>query len=184
MESNTFENLLSGNNSEKIKYVLLFFIFFIALSQNVFSNLFGCKLKTYLNNPYMKHVICLLFLFLLLDFNFTAQENDAYVTQNPIFSLLYSIIIYVFVFLLLHCNKIYILFIAFLIFFLIILDKIKKYVTFNVKDQEVLQEQLNFIYKMNNVSVIIMALTIIIGTLTTLDMKELMANLRKQVKYC
>ena len=37
---------------------------------------------------------------------------------------------------------------------------------------------------MNNVSVIIMVLTIIIGTLTTLNTKELIENLKKQVKYC
>ena len=132
----------------------------------------------------MKHFICLLFLFLLLDLNLTSKDNEAYSTQNPIFSLIYSVIIYILVFLLLHCNKIYIFFIAFLIFFLIILDKVKKYVEYNVKDQEVLQEQLNFIYKMNNVSVIIMVLTIIIGTLTTLNTKELIENLKKQVKYC
>ena len=184
MEQNTIQDLLSGNNSDKIKYVILFFVFFIALSQNVFSNLFGCKLKTYLNSTYVKHFICLLFLFLLVDMNFTTSNGEAYTSSNPLYSLFQSIIIYVFVFLLLHCNKIYILFIGFLICFLIILDKIKKYVEFNVKDQEVLQEQLNFIYKMNNVSVIIMALTIIIGTLTTLNTKDLMYTLKKQVKYC
>ena len=185
MNGEFIEKFISSDNTEKVKYIILFFIFFIALSQNVFKNLFGCKLNEYLNNIYVRHSISILFLFLLIDLNINGQDkNSAFKSHNPIFSLLYTVLIYILVFLLLHCNKIYILFIGFLIFVLILLDRLKHYYEFNTTDQEILQENLGFLYKMNNVFIIIIVLTIIIGTLSSLNVVDLLDTLKQEIKNC
>ena len=56
---------------------------------------------------------------------------------------------------------------------LIILNKFKSYYQSTINDQEDLQGRLDLIYKTTNVFVIIIVLTIIIGTLTSLNMKSL-----------
>ena len=61
---------------------------------------------------------------------------------------------------------------------------VKQYYEFNISDQEVLQENLGFLYKMNNVFVIIIILTIIIGTLTSLNLKELYMTFLQDKKNC
>lgn len=185
MEAEILENYISSDNTQKVKYVILFFVFFIALSQNTFQNLFGCKLKSYLNNVYIKHLISILFLFLLIDVNIGIQDKEnPFSYSNPILSLFYTIGIYVMVFLLLHCNKIYIFFIILLLFILILLDRIKQYNEFNIADQEVLQENLGYIYKMNNVFVIIIILAIIIGSLSSLDLMSLYKSITQHDRKC
>lgn len=172
--------LIKNDNTNKIKYVLLFFIFMIALSQNLFKNIFGCSLQNIIKNTYSKHVISLLFLFLLIDVNSDNIESNS----NPLISLLYSSIIYTLVFLLLHSNKIYITFISIIILVLIVLDKFKSYYQNTINDQEELQGKLDLIYKTTNVFVIIVVLTIIIGTLTSLNMNSLKRTLNGKIKTC
>ena len=87
------------------------------------------------------------------------------------------------VFLLLHCNKICIFFIILLLFILILLDRIKEYNEFNIADQ-ILQENLGFIYKMNNVFVIIIILAIIIGSLSSLDVVSLLKSITQHDRKC
>ena len=171
---------IKNDNTNKINYVILFFIFMIGLSQNMFKNMFGCNLQKTFRSIYAKHLVCLLFLFLLIDMNTDNIKN----TANPLMSLLYSITIYVLVFLLLHSNKIYITFISIIIIVLIVLDKFKNYYQNNIHDQEDLQSILDLIYKTNNVFVIIIILTIIIGTLTSLDMDGLKKTLSGKTKSC
>lgn len=172
---------IKNDNTNKTKYVILFFIFMIALSQNLFKNLFGCNLRKIIKNNYTKHVVSLLFLFLLVDINLDVNVENK---SNPFFSLVYSSIIYVLVFLLIHSNKIYITFISIIIFVLIILDKFKSYYQSTINDQEDLQSRLDLIYKTTNVFVIIVVLTIIIGTLTSLNMKSLKKTLDGKNKSC
>lgn len=173
-------SLIKNDNMNKTKHVILFFIFMMALSQNLFKNLFGCNLKKLINNIYIKHAISLLFLFLLIDMNSDSVENKS----NPLISLLYSSVIYVLVFLLLHSNKIYITFITIIIVILIILDKFKSYYQNTINDQEELQGKLDMLYKTTNVFVIIIILTIIIGTLTSLNIKSLKNTFYERVKNC
>ena len=89
MVSNTEEllNFVKNDNTNKTKYVILFFVFMIALSQNLFKNLFGCNLQKIIKNNYTKHVISLLFLFLLVDINI--DTNIEY-KSNPLISLVFS----------------------------------------------------------------------------------------------
>lgn len=173
-------NFIKNDNMNKIKYVILFFIFMIALSQNLFKNLFGCNLKNIINNMYIRHIISLLFLFLLVDMNSDGMESKS----NPLISLVYSGIIYVLVFLLLHSNKLYITFITIIIVILIVLDKFKSYYQNTINDQEELQGRLDMIHKTTNVFVIIVILTIIIGTLTSLNIKKLQETLYGNIKKC
>ena len=185
MNGEFIQNIISNDNTKRVNYIILFFIFFIALSQNTFKNLFGCKLSSYFKNVYFKHLISILFLFLLIDININPQDkNSAFKSHNPLLSLFYTLFIYCLVFLLLHCNKIYILFISLIIFILILLNRIKQYYEFNITDQEILQEHLGFLYKMNNVFVIIIILTVVIGTLTSLNMKQLYATILQDKKNC
>ena len=171
---------IKNDNTNKIKYVILFFIFMIALSQNLFKNLFGCNLQKIMKKNYTKHIVSLLFLFLLVDINLDTSENKS----NPLTSLIYSSIIYCLVFLLLHSNKIYITFISIIIMVLIVLDKFKSYYQNTINDQEDLQARLDLIYKTTNVFVIIIVLTIVIGTLTSLNMKNLKSTLYGRLKSC
>lgn len=173
---------IKTDNTNKINYVILFFIFMIGLSQNMFKNMFGCRIQKMIQSNYVKHLVSLLFLFLLVDMN-TNNVGDNQ-SANPLFSLLYTAIIYVLVFLLLHSNRIYITFISIIIFVLIILDKFKSYYQNSINDQEELQGKLELIYKTNNVFVIIIILTIIIGTLTSLDMSDLQKTIYGKTKTC
>ena len=179
-DANEILNLIKNDNTSKINYVILFFIFMIALSQNLFKNLFGCNLQKIIKNRYSKHVVTLLFLFLLIDINLDNIENRT----NPLISLLYSLIIYVLVFLLLHSNKIYITFISIIILVLIVLDKFKSYYQSVINDQEELQGKLDLIYKTSNVFVIIIILTVVIGTLTSLNIKDLKKTFYGKIKSC
>lgn len=183
MVSNTDEliNFIKNDNTNKIKYVILFFVFMIALSQNLFKNLFGCNMQKIIKNNYTKHAVSLLFLFLLVDINIDANVEYK---SNPLISLIYSVIIYALVFLLLHSNKIYITFITIIILVLIVLDKFKSYYQSTINDQEDLQSTLELIYKTTNVFVIIVILTIIIGTLTSLNMNSLKKTLSGKIKSC
>lgn len=183
--SEYIENVISNDNTQKVKYIILFFVFFIALSQNTFKNLFGCNLNDYLRNIYLKHLISILFLFLLFDLNLNPQQKSSgFLTNNPFVTFIYTILVYILVFLLLHCNKVYVLFIVMIIIFLIVLDRTKQYYEHKITDQEVLQERLSFLYKMNNVFVIIIILTIIIGTLSSLDVKSLFRTLYQNGNQC
>jgi hypothetical protein len=173
-------NLIKNDNTNKIKYVILFFIFMIALSQNLFKNLFGCNMHKIIKNSYTKHIVSLLFLFLLIDINIDTAENKS----NPLISFIYSSIIYILAFLLLHGNKIYITFISIIILVLIILDKFKSYYQNTINDQEELQGKLDLIYKTSNVFVIIIVLTVIIGTLTSLNVNSLKKTLNGKIKSC
>ena len=163
---NDIANLLSNDNTRPIKFTLVFFLFFIGISQNLFQNLFGCNVKKLLKNNLVRHFVCLLFLFLLLDY-ITGLNVDNANIPNPFMNLLYSVGIYGLVILLFQTNVFYIYFISILAIVLLVLDKVKNYYQFSVKDQEILQQHLSFIYKLNNVLVIIGILTIVIGVLTT-----------------
>lgn len=165
LELKEIETWISTDHSKKIQYVLLFFIFIIGLSYNMFQNIFGCSLQKVFSNVYIRHAIILLFLYLLLDTNLDSKETSV----NPIFSLLLSCIIYVLGFILLHSNHFYILFIIGLIGFLFLINKYKKYVELSIQDQEIKQQRINLIHKTNNVTVIMMILTITIGSLTSFE---------------
>ena len=163
------EEWISFDNTKKIQYVLLFFIFLLALSYNVFDRLFGDSLKEITKNIYVRHSIGLLFLYLLVDLNLDKIESS----MNPIASFVVSIFIYFLVFILLHSHYLFIVFIVALVLFLIVLDKYKKYLQQSVQDQEIMQEHLDLIYKTNNVFVILMILTIIIGSISSFDSKSI-----------
>tara|TARA_B100000123_G_scaffold270982_1_gene249826 strand:+ start:53 stop:604 length:552 start_codon:yes stop_codon:yes gene_type:complete len=169
---NDFANLLSSDNTKTIKFTLVFFLFFIGLSQNIFENLFGCNIKQLFRNNILRHSLCFLFLYLLFDYA-TGLNKDMSQLPNPLVNLGISGLIYSLVILLFQTNVFYIYFISILVIILIILDKIKNYFAYSVKDQEILQENLSFIYKLNNVLVIIGILTIIIGILSTTNLKKL-----------
>jgi hypothetical protein len=180
IDYNQFENLFSSDNTKKIKYVILFFITLIALSHNMFSNIFGCNIKKLMNIAYMRHIIVLIFLYLIIDLKI--GENPT--TINPILTLIYTISIYVLAMLLMHSNQIYIIFIICIIVILLILDQFKKYFKNTINDQELLQSKLGLIYKTNNLFVVIMILTIIIGSLTSLNIKTLTRFFFENIKSC
>ena len=65
----TIQQWLSNDNTKKIQYILLFFIFLFALSHKMFDNLLGCSLNNISKNIYLRHAISILFLFLVVDMN-------------------------------------------------------------------------------------------------------------------
>lgn len=174
-ENGVFTNWVDSDNTVKINYVILFFIFVIGLSNNVFRNMFGSQLKSYFKSGYIKHFVCVFFLFLLLDVNTTNAKD----VLNPFFNLMLSLIIYTLVLLLTHSNQLYIAFITIILFILVVLHKFKTYYKNTINDQEILQGKLDLIYKTNNVFVIIIVLIIVIGSLTSLDGKALKNSLTK-----
>jgi energy-converting hydrogenase Eha subunit E len=172
-----FVKLLSNDNTRNIKYTMVFFLFFVGLSQNVFENLFGCKIKEILKSNILRHLICFTFLFFLYDYGATLSVEDGGTRPNPIKNLGVSAIIYSLVFLLFQTNIFYIYFMSIIVIIFIILDKIKAYYVHSVNDQEILQDNLGFLFKLNNVLVIIAILTIIIGTLTSSNLKNVLNTL-------
>ena len=169
LEYNTVTKLINGDNTNRINYVIIFFIAMIGLSQNIFFNIFGSQPRKIFKRAYIKHFVSVFFLFLLLDLTSGVGKDAA----NPLVNLFYSIVLYLLVFLLMHSNKIYIAFISIIMVILIVLDKFKGHFENTIDDQEVLQGKLDLIYKTNNVFVIIAILTIVIGSLTSLDIKSL-----------
>tara|TARA_Y100000389_G_scaffold191751_1_gene218417 strand:+ start:189 stop:719 length:531 start_codon:yes stop_codon:yes gene_type:complete len=167
MDYNIIE-FISKDNTNHIKHIILFFIFMIVLSNNLFTNIFGCNVSKLIKNIYTKHLIGILFLYLLFDLNIQPET-----LINPLLNFFYAIITYILVFLLLHTNKLYLNLIIMIVVLLIIMDKFKIYFQSSVKDQELLQNKLNFIYKGNNVFVILILLIIIIGMLTSLKLDNL-----------
>lgn len=183
IEINKIEEWISSDNTRKIQYIILFFIFMMALSNHVFDHLFGCSLKIITKNIYVRHGISLLFLYLLIDVNLENGEN----VINPFLSFVLSFFIYLLAIILLHSNQLYIGFILCIIIFLIILDKYKKYLEQYIQDQEQKQEQLDIIYKTNNVFVILMILSIIIGSLSSFNIRsfqETFSNSKKTFTTC
>jgi len=171
MSENSFiTGFISVDNTVKINYVILFFIFVIGLSNNVFRNIFGQQIKKQLNSGYVKHSICIFFLFLLLDIN---TANGSAAVLNPLFNVIISCIIYLLVLLLMHSNELYISLIMVILLILVVMHKFKSHFENSINDQEVLQGKLDMIYKTNNVFVVIIILIIVIGSLTSLDMKAL-----------
>ena len=177
---NQIEELFSIDNTKKIKYIILFFITILALSHNMFSNIFGCNIKMLMNTAYTRHIVVLLFLYLLMDLNI----GDSPTHTNPLLTLLYSIIVYMLAMLLMHSNQIYIIFIISIVILLLVLDKFKKYFENTINDQEILQTKLGLIYKTNNMFVVIMILTIIIGSLTSLNLNTLRHFFLDNIKSC
>lgn len=161
-------DIISKDNTIHIKLVILFFIFMISLSSNIFKNMFGCKTNVLIKNVYTKHLVGVLFLYLLFDLNIQPE-----VVINPLLNLFYTVVIYLLVILLLHTNKLYINLIMMIILLLIVMDKFKIYFKSSIKDQELLQNKLNFIYKGYNVFVVLIILIIIIGILTSLKIDNL-----------
>ena len=159
----TIQQWLSNDNTKKIQYILLFFIFLFALSHKMFDNLLGCSLNNISINIYLRHAISILFLFLVVDMNI-----DEYVHFiNPFYSFVFSVFLYFITILLLHSNQIYIFFILSIVFLIIIINKYKKYLSQSLQDEELKQDQLEIIYKSNNVLVILMILSILIGSITS-----------------
>ena len=172
---------LSNDNTKKIQHILLFFIFLFALSHKMFDNLFGCSLNKISKNIYLRHAISILFLFLIVDINIGTKHDFI----NPIYSFIFSIFLYFIVIVLLHSNQIYIFFIIILIFFIIIINKYKKYLSHSLQDEELRQEQLEMIYKSNNVFIILMILTIFIGSITSFKFSSFSNILHmKEEKNC
>jgi hypothetical protein len=172
---------LSNDNTKKIQHILLFFIFLFALSHKMFDNLFGCSLNKISKNIYLRHAISILFLFLIVDINIETKHNFI----NPIYSFIFSLFLYFIAILLLHSNQIYIFFIIILIFLIIIINKYKKYLSYSLQDEELRQEQLEMIYKSNNVFVILMFLTIFIGSITSFKFSSFSNILHmKEEKNC
>lgn len=161
-------DFISKDNTNHIKHIILFFIFMIALSNNLFTNIFGCNISKLIKNIYTKHFIGILFLYLLFDLNIQPE-----IVINPLLNFFYAFITYTLVILLLHTNKLYINLIIMIVVLLIVMDKFKIYFQSSIKDQELLQNKLNFIYKGNNVFVIIILLIIIIAMLTSLKLDNL-----------
>lgn len=162
-----FAKLISNDNTRNIKYTLVFFLFFVALSQNIFENLFGCQVKTLLKSIWLRHLFCLFFLFVILDYGSTLNVDDTNPRPNPIHNVGYSVLVYSLILLLLQTNIFYIYFMSIVVIIFIVLDKLKSYYVHSIRDQEILQDRLGFLYKLNNVLLIISILTIIIGTLTS-----------------
>lgn len=165
IEYNKIEEWISSDNTKKIQYVILFFIFMMALSNHVFDYLFGCSLKKLTKNIYVRHCVSFLFLYLLMDVNIDKTENMI----NPLLSFVLSAFIYALALILLHSHQLYIGFIICIVFFLILLDKYKVYLEQSVQDQELKQDHLDMIYKTNNVFIILMVLSIVIGSLSSFD---------------
>ena len=103
---------ISSDNTQKIQYIFLYFIFLFALSHKMFDNVLGCKLHKYTQNKYMKHLISILFLFLIVDTNFDAKDTYT----NPIMSFGVTVFIYALGIILLNSHQLYIMFIIGLIF--------------------------------------------------------------------
>ena len=53
------------------------------------------------------------------------------------------------------------------------MDKYQNYLAVSIQDEENKQDKLEFIYKTNNIFIILMILTITIGSTTSLDIKQL-----------
>ena len=181
IEYNKIEEWVSRNNTKKIQYVLLFFIFMMALSNQVFDHLFGCSLKSFTKNIYIRHAISLLFLYLIIDFNLEITEQPT--TMNPLLSFVLSIFIYTLALILLHSHQLYIGFILCIIFFLLLLEKYKSYLEQSVQDQELKQEQLNMIYKTNNVFIVLMILSIVIGSPRSFDIESFRKTMLQENKW-
>ena len=69
-------------------------------------------------------------------------------------------------------NNIFILFILSLVLLLLVSNKYKSYLLQQVQDQEIKQQNIDFINKSNNVFVILIILTILIGSLTSIPYKN------------
>ena len=167
--SDYIESWVIKNNSKKIQYVLLFLIFLLAFSYRMFDHLFGTTIKHITKNMFLRHFISLLFLYLIIDIQIEGNTQK----YNPIISIIISIIIYFLTIVLLHGNQIYIAFIMILVFILIVMDKYQNYLANSIQDEENKQDKLEFIYKTNNIFIILMILTITIGSTTSLDIKQL-----------
>jgi hypothetical protein len=100
-----------------------------------------------------------------MDVNIDKTENMI----NPLLSFVLSAFIYALALILLHSHQLYIGFILCIVFFLILLDKYKVYLEQSVQDQELKQDHLDMIYKTNNVFIILMVLSIVIGSLSSFD---------------
>lgn len=172
--SDSIEKWISGDYSKKIQYILLFFLFLLALSYRIFDDLFGCNIKSFIKNIYIRHLITILFLFLIVDIN----VDNAEINMNPFLSFVFTLFIYFLAILLLHSNQIFIFFILILIFLILLMNKFKKYLKGVIMDQEIKQEQFDFIFKSNNVFVILIILTIIIGSISSFDYTKLRSLIR------
>lgn len=163
------EKWISGDNTKKIQHILLFFLFLIALSYRVFDHLFGCNIESFIKNIYIRHLITILFLYLVVDMNI----DDSITPINPVLSFVFTLFLYFLAILLLHSNQLFIFFILILVFLILLLNKIKAYLNIVIMDQEIKQEKYDVIFKSNNVFVILIILTIIIGSLSSFNYRKL-----------
>lgn len=162
-----FENIqtfITNDNSNKIQYIIYFFIFMIALSNNLFENLFGCSIKKYTNMKFVRHIIVVIFLYIVIEFS---NNSNSYL--NPILSFVFSFFIYLLFILLLNGNNIFIFFVLTLIMLIIIVNKYKTHINNKLQDEELKQQQIDFINKSSNVFVILIILTILIGSSTSIS---------------
>ncbi len=155
-------NIISKNNTENIKYITIFLILVISFSSNLFLNIFGCN--NIIKNKYIKHFITIFFLYLLFDINVNTEN-----VINPLFNLFYTLIIYIIVIMLFQTNRFYINLVFVMLLLLLILDKFKIYYSSTIKDQENLQEKLQFIYKTNNIFIILIILMVVIGVISSFN---------------
>tara|TARA_B110000008_G_scaffold167189_1_gene167182 strand:- start:2062 stop:2610 length:549 start_codon:yes stop_codon:yes gene_type:complete len=163
------ENWISGDYSKKIQHILLFFLFLLALSHRVFDHLFGCNIESFIKNIYIRHLITVLFLYLVVDMNI----DNTTTPMNPVLSFVFTLFLYFLAILLLHSNQVFVFFILILVFLILLLNKFKAYLNIVIMDQEIKQEKYEIIFKSNNVFVILIILTIIIGSLSSFDYRKL-----------
>ena len=163
------ENWISGDYSKKIQHILLFFLFLLALSHRVFDHLFGCNIESFFKNIYIRHLITVLFLYLVVDMNI----DNTTTPMNPVLSFVFTLFLYFLAILLLHSNQVFVFFILILVFLILLLNKFKAYLNIVIMDQEIKQEKYDIIFKSNNVFVILIILTIIIGSLSSFDYRKL-----------
>ena len=151
------------DNTNLIILTSSIFLLYLSLSTGFLTPLLGCQIfRLTKNNIYFRHLILLLFIYFIFDITATFQN---YV--NPLYTFFLAFCIYVLFILFSKMTLFYTLLVLGLIVIIAIINKFKRYYNHELSDNEKkLQSSLEYLNNIENIFIILIMISILIGSIT------------------
>ena len=120
------------NDTDLIILTVSIFLIYLSLSTGFLSSLLGCQIYRFTNNNmYFRHFILILFIYFAFDI--TSKFNEF---LHPLITFVLSICIYILFILFSKMTLFYTILVLFLIIFIAIINKFKRYYNHTLSDDE------------------------------------------------
>ena len=150
-----------NDNSDLIILTVSIFLIYLSLSTGFLSSLLGCQIYRFTNNSiYFRHFILVLFIYFAFDI--TSKFNEF---LHPLITFVLSICIYILFILFSKMTLFYTMLVLFLIIFIAVINKFKRYYNHTLSDDEKkLKDSIVVLNEIENLIIILIFFSVLIGS--------------------